>query len=59
VVTAKINVHETGDFLVVGGVSIVVYALNKGIRTVADPDDGNPHFVAQDGAPFIAYEAAL
>jgi hypothetical protein len=52
-------VHETGDFLVVGGVSIVVYALNKGIRTVADPDDGNPHFVAQDGAPFITYEAAL
>ena len=46
VVAADGGVHQTGDFLVVRGVPIIVDALNERIRAIADADNGDAHLVA-------------
>ena len=41
VVAAEVDVHETGDELVVRGVAVVVHALHERGGAVADADDGD------------------
>ena len=41
VVAANGGVHEAGDFGVVGGVLIIMHALDERVGAVADADDGN------------------
>ena len=43
VVAAQPRAHEAGHEPVLGGVSVILDALDQRRRAVSDPDDGNPN----------------